>query len=136
MSHNFFWKNCENYIQKWILQVIFQRSCLDCPKNKIDNNFFITSPNRMNQRFTGTQKCIIFGKNSKKLFWLFVIFLGYSLTSIFGLLSYNFCSWALIEIKIIFPQSLCNLLASHKVLENYDEYWDFTSLPEVVFWPP
>jgi len=130
-------KNCENYIQKWILQVIFQRSCLDCLKNKIDNNFLITCPNRMNQSFTYTQKCIISGEKFKKNYFdFFLFFLGCPPTSIFSLLSHNFCSRALIEIKIIFPQILCNFLASQKVLENYDEYWGFTSLPEVTFWPP
>jgi len=89
----FFWKNCENYIQKWILQVIIQRSCLDCSKNKIDNNFFITSPNRMNQSFTSTQNVLFKIKKFKKNYFDFLwFFLGYLPTSIFGLLSHNFWS--------------------------------------------
>jgi len=52
-----------------------------------------------------------------------------------GLGWHNFCSQALIEIKILFPRSLCDLLASQKVSKNYDGYLDCTSLLEVVFDP-
>jgi len=43
-----FLKNYKKCIQKWILEVIFSRRCLDCPKNEIVHNFHITHPNEMN----------------------------------------------------------------------------------------
>jgi len=51
-----FRKNCKNCIQKWILQVIFSKRYLDCPKNKIIHNFHITYSNGINQSFPYRQK--------------------------------------------------------------------------------
>jgi len=58
-----FLKICKNCIQKWILQVIFSRRCLDCPKNKVVNNFLITNPNEMDQRIPCRQKYNLQEKN-------------------------------------------------------------------------
>jgi len=58
---------CKNYIQKWILQVIFSERYSKCPKNKIVHNFLITNPNGMNQSFLDRQKYNILEKYFKKL---------------------------------------------------------------------
>jgi len=64
-----FLKNCKSCIQKWILQVIFSKRCLDSPKNKIVHNFYITYSNEMNQSFPCRQKYNLWEKKiwKKKL---------------------------------------------------------------------
>jgi len=63
---DFFLKNCNNCIQKWILQVIFSRRCLDCAKKKIVHNFHITYSNKKNQSFPCWQKYNLWEKNILK----------------------------------------------------------------------
>jgi len=62
----FLGKNCKNCIQKWILQVIFPKRCLDYLKNKIVHNFHITYSNEINQDFPCRQKYNLWEKKFEK----------------------------------------------------------------------
>jgi len=62
--------NCKNWVQKWILQVIFSKRCFDCPKNKIVHNFYIIILNGMNQKFSiHINQITIYEKQNLKMFF-------------------------------------------------------------------
>jgi len=101
---NFFLKNCKNYIQKWILQVIFSNRCSNCLKTKIVHNFHITNPNRMNKNFRYRQKYNPWKKIQKTNSNL-QIFVCCHLSIVFNLWGHNFCFGASIEKKIYFHEN-------------------------------
>jgi len=94
-----FLKNCKNYIQKWILQVIFSKRCSNCPKNKIVHNFFITNPNGMNQSFT-CRKNIFYEKQNSIFFFQIFKFFCFPLSHVLSLFRHNFCCRAPIEKRV------------------------------------
>jgi len=106
-------------IQSWTKRV-FSRRCVDCPKTLIVPNFLIFSSNSMNKSFTCTQKYNLLGKkHSKKLFWLSVILLCFPPKFVFHLLCHNFCSWAPLEIKIMYPWSSYWAVQSWKKIQEH-----------------
>jgi hypothetical protein len=52
-------ENCENWVQKQTLYVIFSIRCHDCPKNKIPHIVHLTNQHWMNQSYPFTYGSIL-----------------------------------------------------------------------------
>jgi len=121
-----FWKNYKNCIQKWNLQVIFSKRCLDCPQNKIVHNFPLTCSNEMNQSFPHRQKYNLWEKKNLK-------FLFCPISLILSSFGHNFYSQAPIRKKIIYPWSYSVFLFSTKVSKNHNKNSNYRYLPKIQF---
>jgi len=102
-----FLKICKNCIQKWILQVIFLRRCLDCLKNKIVHNLHITYSNKMNQSFPCRQNIIYEKKNLKKKFEILNFFFA----------AHSPLFWAYLDITFVARHQLGKKLCSHEAIQ-------------------
>jgi len=80
----------------------FFKKYFDGLQNKILYNFNITNPNGMNQIIICRKNYNLWEANFLKFYLSFCRIVQYPLSSIQGLLGYNFCFQTPIEIKIIF----------------------------------
>jgi len=94
------------------------------------DNFLITSLNRMNQTFLCRQKYFLWETKFWKFYFEFCDFLVLPndgpMSYMLGLRWHNFCSWAPIETKIIFPKKCC------AIFNLLRKFWKITTKIKIV----